>query len=389
MNILIDGLSCTNLSGRQVLCGLLTELLRGTEQERFILLLHPGNRDVVELMEEAYGLEMPKRLVVVFAPAWTAHWFGRALYERWNLRRRIARFDVDVCLTLSGGWIPGWPCRQVTLALNPWALVHTGRRSPAQCMKAALQRRTYRKAVQYADGIGYGSGYMQRIYRTNANAVERSGAIVYPALSDRDITEMERIKQQALPRDRYTILCVSLMTSHKDIGTLLDALHMLREQYSIPASLRLVGGWSDERYRTAVEQQIERLGLNAAVRIEGHLPRLDLLRAYRSARVYGLLSRSESFGIPAVEAQRMGAPVVAALGCAAPEVCGAGGRYVEPGAATAAAAELRRLLTDDAAWQTLSDASETNARGFEYAVTTRPLFSLLGLPLPEREAQKR
>lgn len=379
MHILIDALSCTNLSGRQVLCGLLTELLRGTQQERFVLLLHPGNRDVVELLTAAYGDVPPERLSIEFAPAWTQHWFGRALYERSSLRFMIGRLNIDVCLTLSGGWIPGLSCRQVTLALNPWALVHTGRRSPAQRLKSALQRRTYRQAVLSADGIGYGSGYMQRIYRANAGAVERSGAVVYPALSDRDIEQIELVKQQDMPRDRHTILCVSLMTPHKDVENLLQALHILREQDSIPACLRLVGGWSDERYRLAIARLVDRLGLSDAVRVEGHLPRSDLLRAYRTARVYCLLSRSESFGIPSVEAQRMGTPVVAAKGCAAPEVCGDGGCYVEPGDATAAAGELRRLLTDDAAWKSMSEAAESNARRFEYAVTARPLLALLGL----------
>ncbi len=377
MNILIDALSCTNLSGRQVLCGLLTELLRGSRTDRFILLLHPGNRDVVDRMAEAYGVLPLERLEVVFAPSCTAHWFGRALYERLGLPRVLSDRRSDVCLSLSGGWIPGLPCRQVTLALNPWALVHTGRRSPSQKLKAALQRRTYRQAVLRADGIGYGSGYMQGIYRANAGAVERAGAVVYPALSDGDIAEMEKVRQQDLPRDPHTILCVSLMTPHKDIGTLLEALHVLRGRHSVPACLRLVGGWSDEGYRAAIGQQVARLNLADAVRIEGHLPRPELLRAYRTARVYCLLSRSESFGIPAVEAQRMGTPVVAAGGCAAPEVCGEGGRYVDPGDPVAAADVLRRLLTDLEDWRQLSAAAEANARRFEYAVTVRPLVELL------------
>ena len=378
MHLLMDALSCTNLSGRQVLCGHLSELLRAMPDGRITLLLHAANHDVLDLLRTECGADLPPFLTVCLAPSATAHWTGRSVYERLRLPPLIRHRGVDLCLTFSGGWIPGLPCRQMTLALNPWALINTGPRSRSERVKAVLQRRSYRSAVRRADGIGFGSAYMRHLYRANAGATERRGEIVYPALATGDLALMERVRARVRTRDPWTVLCVSLMAPHKDIETLIEAIGLARAA-GCPATLRLVGGWSHTGYRVRIERLIADLRLDSAVTIEGHLLRPALVEAYRRSLVYALLSRSESFGIPAVEAQRMGTPVVAARDCAAPEVCGEGGRYVSAGDAPAAARTLIALLTDADEWQSVSAAAEINARRFEYARTTRPLLAMLGI----------
>ncbi len=382
MHLLLNALSSTNLSGRQVVCGHLAELLRHAPPDhRFTLLLHPGNRDLVERLAHELGAEPPAdRLRVVEAPARTRHWLGRAVYERFHLGHLARRLAVETCLSSSGAWTPGLPGPQYTLALNPWALVKAGPRTPSQRLKAALQRHAYRVAMRQAEGIGFGSAYMRDLYRKNAGRAERAGAIVYPALGVREIAALEELRAANLPREPATLLCVSLMTPHKDIATLLRAVELLRAEFRVTARLRLVGAWANPRYRDEMGALTDQLGLSGQVEFAGHLARAELRAAYRTATVFCLLSRCESFGIPAVEAQRMDTPVVAARCCAVPEVCGEGAAYVEPGDAHGAARCLHRLLTDPAAWQALSRAAGENARRFEYGRTSRPLFAMLGIP---------
>jgi len=379
VNLLVNALAATNASGRQVLVGHLAQLLETAEPaDRFALLLHSGNRDIEAALAAELGRAPGNALRAVPAPALTRRWFGRALYERLALPRQAARLGADRSLSLSGVWTPGLPCPQFTLALNPWALTPGGPRTPAERAKAALQRRAYRAAVRRADGIGYGSEYLRALYRANAGgAIERAGAIVYPALGAREAAALDVLRESDLPRDPRVILCVSAMAPHKNLESLIEALRILRAERRLPARLRLVGGWPDPAYRRAVERRAADAGVRDAVEIVGHLPREELRREYRGARVYALLSRSESFGIPSVEAQRAGTPVVAARECAAPEVCGAGGWYVAADDAAGAAERLRRLLTDDAAWSSLSAAAARNAARFEYRRTSRPLIALL------------
>ena len=254
-------------------------------------------------------------------------------------------------------------------------MVDTGPRRPSERIKAALQRHAYRAAVQRADAIGYGSGHMRDLYWANAGRDERRGEIVYPALGRGEIAALDAVRASGLPRDAHTILCVSLMARHKDVGTLLHAVHALGRIHGLQARLRLVGGWADAAYRAEIEQLAAGLGLGDRVEFAGHLSREQLREA--TAQVYALLSRSESFGIPSVEAQRVGTPVLAATGSAAPEVCGAGGLYVEPGDAEAAAACLHRLLADPDEWTRRSESAQANARRFEYEKTVVPLRRLL------------
>lgn len=379
MKLLVNALSATNLSGRQVLVGHLAQLLaRADETDSFILLGHEGNRDLAEMLAEELGHPADSRLTTVIAPPLTRHWFGRTLYERLALPRLTRRLGADRCLTPSGAWTPGLPCPQVTLALNPWALTPGAPRTMSERLKAALQRRAYGIAVRRAEGIGYGSCFMRDLYRANAGGrIERAGAIVYPALSAREATALDALRAEDQLRDPLRILCVSLMAPHKNIEALISALRLLRRELRLPARLRLVGGWPDAKYRRVIERQTAAEGVADAVDFAGHLPREALRMEYRAARVYALLSRSESFGIPSVEAQRVGTPVVAARECAASEVCGEGGWYVAADDIAGAADCLHRLLTHESEWAALSAAAVRNAMRFEYRRTTQPLWELL------------
>ena len=380
MHLLINALSSTNLSGRQVLCGHVEQLAwQAGPDDAITLLLHAGNMDVRDSLAKSTGGSLPESIRIHQAPQRTAHWLGRAMYERAIFPRLIRQLHVDACLSMSGGIVPGLSCPQYTLALNPWAMVPTGSRVLSDQIRAVLQRRMYRLAVRHADGIGYGSCHMQHLYEANAGAQARASAIVYPALNSSETDALDAWAEKGVARDPNTLLCVSLMARHKDIIALCQLLQLLRQQHQLPARLRLIGGWADEVYRQEVEQHIQRLNLQDAISIEGHVDREALHEAYASSRLYVLLSHSESFGIPSIEAQRVGTPVIAANGSAAPEVCGEGGRYVNPGDIQTAARFCAELMQDDDAWTSLSMAARKNSQRFEYRRTSPPLLAMLGM----------
>ena len=113
--------------------------------------------------------------------------------------------------------------------------------------------------------------------------------------------------------------------------------------------------------------------LTERVEITGHIDEAALHKLYASARVFCLLSRCESFGIPAVEAQAFGTPAVVADGTAAPEIIGDGGRVVRQDDVPATAACLLELLTDEVEWSRRSAAACGNAGRFHWRDCSTPL----------------
>jgi len=144
----------------------------------------------------------------------------------------------------------------------------------------------------------------------------------------------------------------------------------------VRADLRLVGAWPDRGYERSIRAQVRAGGLSEQVVFAGHVPRGQLHRDYAESRVFCLMSRCESFGIPAVEAQAFGTPVVGSDCCAIPEICGAGGVYPRPGDWAETARQLASLLTDDRRWSELSGKARANAQRFRWDACSRGLLEM-------------
>ena len=366
MLTLINALSTTNASGRSVLAGHLSRLVAwGGSKHRFVGLCHAGNADLRQ--------SLPPAVEWIECPRWTGHWFGRTLWERTVLPRAAHRLRPDVLFMASGTVVETCRVPQVSLAMNPWCLVPAAWQSAPDRAKAWLQRRAYRSAVRRATLMVYLSRFLRDAYVANAERTEHD-YVIAPAGLHGDILAAAADEAARRCHEPNRVVCTSVMAAHKGIETVLQAVAVLRSRLGVPAQLHLVGGWPDRRYEAAIRLQIVALGLEDAVRVHGFVSRQALLDHYARASVFCLMSRCESFGIPAVEAQCFGTPVVSSNCCAIPEVCGAGGLYPSPDDAGAVAAALCRFLSCPDAWQQYSIAARANALKYTYEQTSQPLL---------------
>lgn len=370
MRVLVNALSAESLSGKHVLYGHLRQLSQWTiDQHEFHVVAnsttYPDDRNFGPNVHWVQGAERQG-------------WMRRSLWEWRELPRLIRSKGIQLYFTPSGTILPWSPVPQVSLAQNPWCLTPDVSKSASGTCKGMLQRAAYRRAQIAADLMVYNSSHMQQLYRQNAGGRrEVRGVIAHQGLNN----DVHVAASRALDLDRrrdLTIVCVSVMARWKNCEALLSVLKRLHDD-QVPAKLRLIGNWPDRKYRSEIESAIERLGLEADVRIEGHVSKADLFEAYHAARVYCLLSRCESFAIPAVEAQAFGTPVVGSNTSAMLETGGLGGKFVNPDDVSGATQALKRLLTDDSYWKAMSLAAISNAQRFRWEHCSRPLMKMFSL----------
>jgi glycosyltransferase involved in cell wall biosynthesis len=127
--------------------------------------------------------------------------------------------------------------------------------------------------------------------------------------------------EQAFTRGKPYILCTAVDRPAKNISTLVRAFALVRERFPYYC-LVLVGqarsnarAWQrgtsgiEAKFPSAVET-VHALGLGDHVCLTGYIPDVQLGALYRGASAFVLPSLFEGFGMPAVEALALGAPVV-------------------------------------------------------------------------------
>ena len=112
------------------------------------------------------------------------------------------------------------------------------------------------------------------------------------------------------------------------------------------------GGKSDRHAR--VVEHARKLGLAGQVRFLGFVSPLELQAAYRLARMLVFPSRFEGFGMPVVEAFRVGLPVACSNATSLPEVAGGAALLFDPEDTAGIAETMKRLWLDEALQRDLS-----------------------------------
>jgi len=371
MRVLVNALSVTNLSGRHVLLGHLSKLSEWTAGEHeYVVLYHGRNKDI----RRDFG----KNVEWMECPGYTARWFGRALWEQTILPLKLSKLQIDFVFLLSGTIIPFLQLPQVSYAMNPVPLIKDLAKSRKKYLKIYLQRAGFNIAMRKAAMMLFLSDYMRQAYRENAGIKENASAILYSGI-DEDTFKAAEILFSSLKKRPFQVVSVSAMAPHKGIETIIKAVGSVKRVYGIPIHLLLVGPWPDHEYESKIRSLVTEMDLNDSIEFKGYVSRDELYRYYAESKIFCLMSKSESFGIPAIEAQAFGTPVVSSNCCAIPEVCGQGGIYLDPDDYEGTAQALAQLLADDGKWEALSGAAKKNAAKYPWGVCSKPLLQMFNI----------
>ena len=163
--------------------------------------------------------------------------------------------------------------------------------------------------------------------------------------------------RESLPAWHKVLMHVSNFRAVKRVRDVVRVFARVRA--SVPATLVMVGDGPD---RTDAEEEAHELGVEQDVRFLGRIDLVAPLLA--SADVFLLPSKTESFGLSALEALATGVPVVASNVGGLPEVVrdGETGFLCRLGDVNAMGDAALSVLTDATRWQAMSDAAAADAR---------------------------
>jgi glycosyltransferase involved in cell wall biosynthesis len=203
----------------------------------------------------------------------------------------------------------------------------------------------YRRPIQRAGAITTVSQFSKNELEKACGGLSRPVHLIH--------NPIDPIFFQAGPRDNNghpRILQVGT-TRHKNVDVTIKALA------GIDSELHVVG--TPEPYLVDLAQK-------EGVPVEWHtgINEQQLVDLYSSATLVTFASAYEGFGLPIIEAQAVGRPVITSRCCSLPEIAGDGALFVEPGNVEELRVAISQVLNDSALRKCLIDRGRRNVERF-------------------------
>ncbi len=289
MRVVVDGLA---ISGENSLSIVSEHLLSGWQEL--------DNGDELHLVVRGdSAISIPESVTVHRVRYGRRALVGRLYGQSIRLRRLCRSLDADVML----GMLPATafsplPCPRAVIA---WDLRY--RLLPEQFSRKALLLRR----VSYAIGFRQTDAVACISDRTRRDLI-----VFHPRLSKIPVrvAHLGADHVDSWPA-RNTGEPYAIAFGHfnnKNVDLVLEAWAVLHADGGATLPLRLVG--VSARDRSRLEARIAELGLTAVVEVNPWLPKEAFEEQFASSRLVVFPSDFEGFGLPAVEAMRLGIPVV-------------------------------------------------------------------------------
>ena len=165
------------------------------------------------------------------------------------------------------------------------------------------------------------------------------------------------------------LLAVSSPTAHKNFERMVRAF--LRLKVCPNAELHIVGN-AHPIFAAAPDLQN-----SPRIRLLGRLDDDELVRQYQGATAFVFPSLYEGFGIPPLEAQACGCPVIAARAASIPEVLAESALYFDPHDVEDMAFCMTRVLLDAKLRDDLRERGRSNVARFSWQRSARQVSQLI------------
>ena len=199
--------------------------------------------------------------------------------------------------------------------------------------------------------------------------------VIYPGIPDlpqpSEAFLAETRKRFSIPGPYF--LFVGITRPRKNIPGLLKAFHRFAQNHT---DVQLVLAGRIDTSFVDVAQEISSLGLEKRVIQTGFVTDEQKAALYKGALALVFPSFYEGFGIPVVEAQSLGTPVLTSNTSSLPEVAGDGALFVDPGDTDAIARGMEKLLDAQSRRELVLKGYE-NVKRFSWKTAAHQLHQLL------------
>lgn len=268
---------------------------------------------------------------------------NRLVFDWLRLPGALAKERVDLAFFPSSNMPPRIACKAVA-AIMDLGYYHKGPR-----MYRLADTLYMKRAMAYT--VRRAQGLVAISQNTKRDLMEILGApedkiTVTPLAADplyRKPVESDAVfrfrRRHAL--DRPFFLYTGNVSPRKNLRGLLEAFARIKDH--TPADLAITGGlsWND-RWSTWVKD----LGLGDRVRRLGYVERQDMPALYAACLAFVFPSFFEGFGLPVLEAQAVGAPVICSSAASLPEVAGDSALMVDPADTDGLARTMARVAAE-------------------------------------------
>ena len=190
----------------------------------------------------------------------------------------------------------------------------------------------------------------------------------------------ELAKGQAISNDQITkpyLLFIGRLEERKNIVGILDAYKILVEKYNIPHSLVLAGapGFSYEAIKAKIQSRV--LGTKFKIIETGYISEAQKWQLLSKADIFLFPSLYEGFGIPILEAQSVGVPVVTSNISSIPEVVGDSAVLIDPKNSVEISEAVQKILADENLKKDLIAKGLENVKRFSWSKCTQEIAEVL------------
>ncbi len=157
---------------------------------------------------------------------------------------------------------------------------------------------------------------------------------------------------------------------HKNISRLLDALKF------VDPEMNFVNTCARSVFYQRLNEEVHEKGLESRVILPGFIPDQDISLLYKGASAYVFPSLIEGFGLPLLEAQMAGVPVVASRNPPLPEVGGDAAIYFDPFDPKDIAEKINKVIADEKLRGRLISSGYKNVERFSWKKTAEETLAV-------------